>query len=154
MSVATEAVVWDTVERYFALLQAHADAQDMLADILTPDFRTGFPDGQMWEGPDGLRAFLEARSVFFDERHTIQQMSEPVRGADGRWSCRTRLSFFLRRVTAGDAVSQEFTGLAWHTWVLEPGPSWRVAAQLVDGFADLNDNARALFARPDEGLQT
>jgi len=28
----------------------------------------------------------------------------------------------------------------------------RVAAQIVDGFADLNDNARRLFATPDRGL--
>ncbi|OKI74486.1 hypothetical protein [Streptomyces sp. CB02414] len=155
MTVATEAVVWDTVERYFDLLQAHADADVMLAEVLTTDFRTGFPDGHVWEGPEGLREFLTTRSVFFDERHTLQQMSEPVRGADGRWTCRTRLSFFLRRLAPGAAVSEEFSGLAWHTWVLEARrPSWRVAAQLVDGFANLNDNARTLFSRPDEGLRT
>jgi hypothetical protein len=28
----------------------------------------------------------------------------------------------------------------------------RVAAQIVGGFADLNDNAKRLFATPDQGL--
>jgi hypothetical protein len=28
----------------------------------------------------------------------------------------------------------------------------RVAAQIVDGFSDLNDNAERLFATPDKGL--
>jgi hypothetical protein len=28
----------------------------------------------------------------------------------------------------------------------------RIAAQIVDGFADLNDNAERLFATPDKGL--
>ncbi|QGV76876.1 hypothetical protein [Streptomyces ficellus] len=154
MGAGTEATVWDTVERYFDLLQAHADAEVMLREILTPDFRTGFSDGYVWEGAGGLRDFLAARSVFFDERHTLHQMSAPERGGDGRWTCRTRLSFFLRRLDPGEAVSREFTGLAWHTWVLDEGPPWRVAAQLVDGFAGMNDNARALFSRPDEGLET
>ncbi|MEU0369548.1 nuclear transport factor 2 family protein [Streptomyces sp. NPDC006283] len=154
MSVGTEAAVWDTVERYFDLLQAHAEADVMLREILTPDFRTGFTGGLTWEGPDGLRDFLAARSVFFDERHTIHQMSVPEREADGRWTCRTRLSFFLRRLSPGAAVSEEFTGLAWHTWVLEEAPSWRVAAQIVEGFAGMNENARILFSHPHEGLET
>ncbi|MFF8828176.1 hypothetical protein [Streptomyces sp. NPDC015131] len=154
MSGATEAAVWDTIERYFALLQAHAEADVMLREILTPDFRTGFTDGHLWEGPDGLREFLAARSVFFDERHTIHQLSPPERAEDGRWTCRTRLSFFLRRLPPGSAFSDEYTGLAWHTWLLDATPTWRVAAQLVDGFAGLNDNARVLFSRPQEGLDT
>jgi hypothetical protein len=29
---------------------------------------------------------------------------------------------------------------------------WRVAAQIVERFEDLNDNAERLFATPDEGL--
>ncbi|PRH77151.1 hypothetical protein C6N75_21805 [Streptomyces solincola] len=152
MSADTEIAVWNTIERYFVLLQSHANAQQMLSEILTPDFQTGFLHGYMWEGVTGLRDFLHARSLFFDERHSIEQMSEPEGAADGRWTCRTRLFFFLRRLSPGAARSQEFTGLAWHTWVIQPGPSWRVAAQLVDGFAGLNDNAHALFSRPDEGL--
>jgi hypothetical protein len=31
---------------------------------------------------------------------------------------------------------------------------WRVAAQIVDGFAELNDNAATLFGAPTEGLRT
>jgi hypothetical protein len=29
---------------------------------------------------------------------------------------------------------------------------WRVAAQMVERFADLNDNSELLFATPEEGL--
>ncbi len=29
---------------------------------------------------------------------------------------------------------------------------WRVAAQLVEGFEDLNENARRLFGTPAQGL--
>jgi len=45
----------------------------------------------------------------------------------------------------------------WHTWRLRREPSedrWRVAAQIVDGFAQLNDNAATLFGAPAEGLRT
>ena len=45
----------------------------------------------------------------------------------------------------------------WHTWRLRREPAeggWRVAAQIVDGFAELNDNAATLFGAPTEGLRT
>ena len=35
-----------------------------------------------------------------------------------------------------------------------PEDRWRVAAQIVDGFAQLNDNAATLFGAPAEGLRT
>ncbi|MGW6732833.1 hypothetical protein [Streptomyces sp. NPDC055013] len=150
-------VMMDTIERYFVALQAHASAEVMLDEVLTPDFRTGFVDGHVWEGGDGLRKFLRARSEFFDESHEIQQISDPDPLPGGRWGARTRLRFFLRRRQPAAAVSEEFTGLAFHHWEFQPGqrPSeWRVAAQMVEGFAQLNDNARALFAQPESGLNT
>jgi hypothetical protein len=54
-------------------------------------------------------------------------------------------------------TDEEFNGQAFHTWRLRrqpPNNDWRVAAQMVDGFAMLNDNAAALFAAPTEGLHT
>ena len=54
-------------------------------------------------------------------------------------------------------TDEEFNGQAFHTWRLRrqpPDSDWRVAAQMVDGFAMLNDNAAALFAAPTEGLRT
>jgi hypothetical protein len=66
---------------------------------------------------------------------------------------KTRLEFFLRRLEAPSPTSEEFTGSAFHTWVLRRvSGRWRVAAQIVDGFADLNENAARLFATPEEGL--
>ena len=50
-----------------------------------------------------------------------------------------------------------FTGQVWHTWRMRREPSedrWRIAAQIVDGFAQLNDNAATLFGAPAEGLRT
>jgi hypothetical protein len=50
-------------------------------------------------------------------------------------------------------VSEEFTGKCFHTWrVRLVDDDWRVAAQMVERFTDLNDNAKRLFATPDEGL--
>ena len=95
--------------------------------------------------------------VFFDESHEILQLMDITQPAPDTVSARTRLRFFLRRREPGSAVSEEFTGQAFHTWRLrrEPADSrWRVAAQIFDGFAVLNDNAAALFAAPAKGLRT
>jgi len=67
---------------------------------------------------------------------------------------RTRLEFFLRRWEAPSPTSEEFTGSCFHSWVLRRSGDgrWRVAAQIVERFDDLNDNAARLFATPAEGL--
>jgi hypothetical protein len=152
-----EPIVMDTIERYFDLLQAHASAEQMIEKVLTSDFETGFADGYRWRGPDELAEFLQARSVFFDESHEVLQVID-VTSPDGKAiEARTRLRFFLRRHEPPAAVSEEFTGQVWHTWRLRREPSeegWRVAAQIVDGFAQLNDNAATLFGVPAEGLRT
>lgn len=143
------------IEDYFRSLQAHASAEQMLADVLTSDFQTGFVGGHMWTGEQGLRDFLSARSVFFDESHQLLQIFEVALEADGRVRARTRLRFFLRRLEPGAARSEEYTGDAFHTWIFDRGNGgtpWRVAAQLVDGFADLNGPAKRLFAMPQQGL--
>jgi hypothetical protein len=152
-----EPTVLDTIERYFELLQAHAPAQEMTQRVLTADFETGFVNGYLWRGPDGLAAFLADRSVFFDESHEILQLMDINQPAPDTISARTRLRFFLRRREPPAAVSEEFTGQAFHTWRLRREPPenhWRVAAQLVDGFAMLNSNAAALFSAPAQGLRT
>ncbi|MGW8763752.1 hypothetical protein ACWGN5_14745 [Streptomyces sp. NPDC055815] len=150
-------VIWQTIERYFRLLQAHVPAEQMRDEVLSVDFRTGFVDGLVWSGESGLQDFLAARSVFFDESHVLEQMSPPQRGPQERWQVRTRLSFFLRARKADAPLSQEFTGRAFHLWEVEPAEdvsAWRVAAQMVEGFADLNHNAERLFSAPDTGLTT
>jgi|SRR5262249_5141030 len=152
-----EPIILDTIERYFELLQAHVSAPEMSQRILTADFETGFVDGYRWRGADGLAAFLAARSVFFDESHEILQVMDITQPDPDTIRTRTRLRFFLRRREAQAAGSETFTGQAFHTWLLRrapPNPQWRVAAQLVDGFAMLNDNAAKLFAAPAEGLRT
>jgi hypothetical protein len=128
----------------------------MLADeVVTSDFETGFVDGFVWRGPDGLADFLSQRDGFFDERHDIRAIlgaSTPLPG--GEVGLRTRLEFFLRRWSAPSASSDVFTGHAYHRWRLrgDGNGGWRVAAQLVEGFDQLNDAAQRLFATPDEGL--
>jgi hypothetical protein len=124
-----EPSVVTAIEDYFRLLQAHASAEEMLAEVVTEDFRSGFVGGHMWDGPEGLADFLSARSVFFDESHELLQILEVGRQDDGRVLARTRLRFFLRRRDAGAARSEEYTGDAFHTWMFEPdrGRSrWRV----------------------------
>ena len=152
-----EPIVIDAIERYFDLLQAHASTQQMIEHVLTDDFETGFADGYRWRGVAGLAEFLDARSVFFDEAHEVLQLIH-VESPDAQTiQARTRVRFFLRRHEPPAAVSQEFTGQVWHTWQLRrepPQDQWRVAAQIVDGFAALNPNAAALFGAPAEGLRT
>jgi hypothetical protein len=148
----TDQQLLDVLQEYLTTLQGHPSAEEMMAHILTPDFETGFIGGHLWRGIAGLRDFLSQREGFFDEHHVIDELLE--RGvADGDLEARTRLHFFLRRWTAPSPVSEEFTGNCFHTWrvrIVEGRP--RVAAQLVERFEDLNDNAERLFATPDEGL--
>jgi hypothetical protein len=113
------------IEDYFRLLQAHASAEQMLADVLTSDFQTGFVGGHMWTGEQGLREFLSARAVFFDESHQLLQIFEVALEADGRVRARTRLRFFLRRLEPGAARSEEYTGDAFHTWIFDRGNEGR-----------------------------
>ncbi|HEY6671128.1 MAG TPA: hypothetical protein VIZ91_01370 [Solirubrobacterales bacterium] len=65
----------------------------------------------------------------------------------------TRLNFFLRSWTPPSPTSDEYTGKCFHSWrVREVDGEWRVAAQMVERFDDLNENSKQLFATPDEGL--
>ena len=156
-SAMLEPIVMETIERYFDHLQAHLPASRMLQEVMTDDFETGFADGFRWRGLNELAEFLEARSVFFDESHEVLQLMDVTRTDEGSIQARTRLRFFLRRHEPGAARSEEFTGQVWHTWRLrrdESEGTWRVAAQIVDGFAQLNQNAARLFGAPTEGLRT
>jgi hypothetical protein len=145
----TEPELRDTLARYFDLLQRHASADEMLAEIVTDDFETGFADGLRWCGVDGLADFLAARAGFVDERHELQEVLGLEALSDVEAEARTRLEFFLRQPGSSD----EFTGTVFHTWRLRStAGEWRVAAQIVDGFAHLNDNAARLFSAPEDGL--
>jgi hypothetical protein len=151
--VLSDAGLVEVLSGYLAVLQGHPDAEDMMARVLTPDFETGFVGGHLWRGIDGLRDFLSQREGFFDERHEIAEVL--AREGDGdEVRARTRLRFFLRRWDEPSPVSEEFTGTCFHTWrVRRVDGQWRVAAQLVERFADLNDNAARLFSTPEEGLK-
>jgi capsid protein len=124
----------------------------MMDEILTEDFETGFIGGQVWTGIDGLRDFLSQRAGFFDENHTIEELLE--RGEEDRdLTAKTKLNFFLSSWKAPSPVSEQYTGKCIHHWrVRELDGDWRVAAQMVERFEDLNDNSKRLFATPDEGL--
>jgi hypothetical protein len=143
----------EELQEYLRVLQGHPSAEEMMATIVTPDFETGFIGGQIWTGLDGLRDFLSQRDGFFDEEHTIDELREQ-RPVDGQIEARTRLHFSLRRWEAPSPVTEEFTGTCCHTWrVRQQAGAWRVASQLVEGFADLNDSAERLFSTPKEGLK-
>lgn len=148
----TDQALVDVLTEYLRILQEHPSAEEMLSAILTDDFETGFLGGYLWQGIDGLRDFLSQRDGFFDEHHEIDRVLEN-RSVDDHVEARTRLHFFLRRWEAPSPHSEEFTGACFHTWrVRAVDGRWRVAAQLVERFEDLNDNAERLFATPDEGL--
>ena len=148
----TEQELRRVLAEYLGLLQRHPSAEEMMAAVLTEDFETGFVGGKLWKGIDGLRDFLSQRQGFFDEKHTIEELLD--RGeAGGDIEAETRLHFFLRSWKAPSPVSEEYTGKCFHRWrVRQVDGEWRVAAQMVERFEDLNENSKRLFATPDEGL--
>jgi hypothetical protein len=117
------------LQRYLTILPGHPPAEKMMEETLTDDFETGFIGGQAWKGIEGMRDFLSQRDA------------------------ETRLNFFLRSWTPPSPTSDEYTGKCFHRWrVREVDGEWRVAAQMVERFDDLNENSKQLFATPDEGL--
>jgi hypothetical protein len=138
------------LQAYFEVLQSNPTGEEMRRAVVTDDFVTGFAGGYKWQGPNGLRDFLAARAGFVDQRHEINEVLEREDLPSGEVRIKTRLKFSLRQIP-GDEL---FTGTAFHTWLLRPDDAGRlrVAAQIVDGFSDLNDNAERLFATPDKGL--
>jgi hypothetical protein len=149
----TETELRELLAEYLAMLQRHTSAEEFMSAVLTEDFETGFEGGFSWKGLDGLRDFLSQREGFFDEKHTVKDVLAVEEPSDGDVRARTRLEFFLRRWEAPSPTSEEFTGSCFHHWRLRHEPDrWRVAAQIVERFDDLNDNAEGLFATPDEGL--
>jgi SnoaL-like domain len=148
----TESALRTVLAEYLRLLQLHPEPEQLMAAILTEDFATGFEGGFIWEGIDGLRDFLSQRAGFFDERHVVTDVLDlETFGDEAR--ARTRLEFRLRRWEAPARASDEFTGACFHRWTLRRADGrWRVAAQIVERFADLNDNSMRLFATPEEGL--
>lgn len=148
-----EAGLRDTLDAYLSMLQTHPTADEMIGVVLTEDFQTGFAGGHLWEGREGLADFLSQREGFFDERHELKQIIEGRQTSSDEAEAKTRLEFFLRSWEAPAPRSTEYTGDALHSWRLRyAGDRWLVAAQIVDGFENLNDNAETLFATPDSGL--
>jgi len=149
----TEAQLRELLSEYLTLLQRHPSAEEMMTAVLTPDFETGFETGVRWKGLEGLRDFLSQRDGFFDELHQVKDVLAMEAASGNELRANTRLDFFLRRWEAPSPTSQEFTGSCFHSWVLRREPDrWRVAAQIVQRFDNLDDNAKRLFATPDEGL--
>lgn len=137
------------IRLYFQVLQSDPTADQMRAEAVTDDFRTGMPGGgYQWDGARGLEAFLRDRKGFVDEQHDITEVLSREDVGRVVW-LKTRLTFRLRDPNTDEV----FTGTAFHTWDLRPDRGrLRVAAQLVDGFADLNPAAERLFGKPEEGL--
>jgi hypothetical protein len=98
------------LQRYLTILQGHPSADEMIKEILTEDFETGFIGGQLWKGEEGLRDFLSQRDGFFDEKHTIEELLQ--RGEiDGEIEAHTRLHFFLRSWQAQQLFATPDEGL-------------------------------------------
>jgi hypothetical protein len=151
-SALSDAELVAVLQHYLTILQAHPSAEVMMREILTDDFETGFVGGHLWKGLSGLRDFLRQRDGFFDELHTIETLLARDR-AGAELGARTRLRFFLRSWSPPSPVSEEYTGTCDHRWrVRLVGSQWRVAAQLVERFDDLDENAKRLFATPQQGL--
>jgi hypothetical protein len=149
----TETELRELLSEYLTLLQRHPSAEEFMRAVLTEDFKTGFEGGFTWQGLEGLRDFLSQRTGFFDEKHTIKDVLAMEEPSSREVDAHTRLEFFLRRWEAPSPTSEEFTGSCFHHWRLRREPDrWRVVAQMVERFEDLNDNAQRLFATPDEGL--
>lgn len=142
-----------TIDEYLHLVQRHATAEEMMATILTDDFQVGFRGGHQWEGPDGLLKYLSQREGIFDERLELRQILSYVPVCEDAVEVATRVEFSFRRWEAPSPVSEEFTGAAFYTWLIRTvDKKPRVARVVIDGFANLNANARVAFAVPDEGF--
>jgi SnoaL-like domain len=141
------------LDAYLNMLQTHPTADEMIGVVLTEDFETGFAGGHLWEGREGLADFLSQREGFFDERHELKEVIEWRQTSCTEAEAKTPLEFFLRSWKPSAPRSEEYIGDALHSWRLRrEDERWLVAAQIVDGFQNLNDNARTLFATPGSGL--
>ena len=150
MGEPSDSEIRAALQAYFRVLQSNPSAEEMRESVVTDDSETGFAAGYRWQGLNGLRDFLAARAGFMDEQHDVDEVLERTDLPSGEVQIKTRLKFSLRQ-PPGDEL---FTGTAFHTWLLRRDDSGRlrVAAQIVDGFADLNGNAQRLFSTPDQGL--
>ena len=86
----------DTLAAYLGLLQRHVGAEEMMSQILTDDFETGFVGGHIWKGLDGLRDFLSQREGFFDERHEVKDVLDVAARSDDEVEVKTRLDGWIR----------------------------------------------------------
>lgn len=137
------------IDTYLSMLQRRPAAEELMAQILTEDFEVGIRGGDVLQGIEGLREHLLEREEFFDERNEVKAVLSVGYAPQGDVEVTTRLDFFLRRWKAPAPTSDEFTGTAFHTWTIRSvGNRLRIAAQIADGFANLNDNARRLIASP------
>jgi hypothetical protein len=64
-----------------------------------------------------------------------------------------RPEFLLRRREASAPTADVFTGACFHRWTLRRAHHrWRLRSQIVERFADLNEDSKRLFATPETGL--
>src|SRR5262245_55711507 len=138
----SDSEIREALRAYFRVLQSSPTAEEMRRTVVTEDFETGFADGYRWQGLNGLRDFLAARAGFVDEQHDIDKILTREDLQSGEVRLKTRLKFSLRQPPGNEL----FTGAAFHTWLLRRDDvgRLRVAAQIVDALADLNDNAKRL----------
>ena len=87
------------LQAYFRVLQSNPTAGEMRRTVVT-DFKTGFANGYMWQGPNGLRDFLAARAGFVDEQHDVDQVLAREDLPSGEVRIKTRLTFSLRQPPA------------------------------------------------------
>ena len=101
----------EAIRRYFRLLQSDPTADDMRAEAVTDDFRTGMPSGgYQWDGPRGLEDFVRDRKGFVDEQHDIDEVLSREDVGEVVW-LKTLLTFHLRDPN----TDKVFTGQAFHT---------------------------------------
>ncbi|ABM11308.1 MULTISPECIES: hypothetical protein [Mycolicibacterium] len=137
----------------FLRLEKRRKSEPMFAAVLTDDFQIGFRGGHQWKGRDGLQVYLNQRDGIFDERLELRHVLSYVPVNEGVVELTTRLEFYFRRWKAPALVSEEFTGSAFRTWLIRiADDEMRVKRVIIDGFANLNENARTVFAIPDEGF--
>jgi hypothetical protein len=107
---------------WFALLDRHAQLDEFKPYLSNTDLTMVFPEG-ISTGLEGFRAWYErVAGLFFDERHTLQEMSPDPPSEDGSVQVRVVVRWEASVWHPPKPQSERISTTAYQTWKLAPSP--------------------------------